>query len=134
MSFAQINDLNIYYEEHGAGDPIVLLHHGFGCTRMWKAIYPPLVQNGHRVIMYDRRGYGRSDGGDNFEAFYVSDRFRRESVEELDSLAGILGLDAFHLMGQCEGGAREIGDHLEHPMLQRNSHGCLQQAQVPQHL
>jgi len=104
MSFAEINGRNIYYEEHGEGDPIVLLHHGFGCTRMWKAIYPTLVQNGHRVILYDRRGYGRSDGGDDFEPFYVGDGFRRESVEELDSLAGFLGLEAFHLLGQCEGG------------------------------
>ncbi len=104
MSFAEINGLNIYYEEHGEGDPIVLLHHGFGCTRMWKAIYPSLVQGGHRIIMYDRRGYGGSEPGDDFEAFYVSDGFRKESMEELNALAGFIGLEAFHLLGQCEGG------------------------------
>lgn len=104
MPFAELNGRNIYYEEHGEGDTIVLLHHGFGCTRMWEGIYPRLVQGGHRVILYDRRGYGRSGPGDDFEAFYVSDRFRKESVDELDKLARFLELETFHLLGQCEGG------------------------------
>jgi hypothetical protein len=41
------------------------------------------VEKGYRVIMYDRRGYGQSERGTDFEEFYVSDRFCLESVEEL---------------------------------------------------
>jgi len=104
MPFLRINDINIYYEMHGDGDPIFLLHHGFGCTKMWKDIYPALVSEGYRVIMYDRRGYGQSQAGSNFREFYVSEQFRPASVEELRLLADSLGIDSFHALGQCEGG------------------------------
>jgi len=60
MPFETIQGMKIYYEVHGEGDTMVLLHHGFGCTKMWKDIYPSLVAAGYRVVMYDRRGYGRS--------------------------------------------------------------------------
>ena len=82
----------------------LLLHHGFGCPQMWKEIYPGLVSSGYRVIMYDRRGYGRSERGSDFKAFYVSVRFRPESVKELELLLDALALDKVYLVGQCEGG------------------------------
>ena len=104
MPFETINGIKIYYEIHGHGDTIVLLHHGFGCTKMWKDICPRLVKKGYRVIMYDRRGYGQSERGADFIEFYVSDRFRSESVHELNQLMDILQIDSFHLVGQCEGG------------------------------
>ncbi len=104
MSFIKLRGRKIYYEIHGNGDPIVLLHHGFGCTKMWKDIYPPLVESGYQVIMYDRRGYGRSEEGGNFKQFYVSDAFRSESVAELNQFMDFLNLASFHLIGQCEGG------------------------------
>ncbi|MFH1122610.1 MAG: alpha/beta hydrolase [Pseudomonadota bacterium] len=104
MAFADLNGKKIYYEVQGQGDTILLLHHGFGCTKIWKDIYPSLVKKGYRIIMYDRRGYGRSEGGDDFQAFYVSDRFRPESLRELAALREILGFDSFHAIGQCEGG------------------------------
>lgn len=107
MPFTETNGLKTYYEIHGKrkkGDTVVLLHHGFGCTKMWKDIYPALVENGYRVIMYDRRGYGRSERGTDFKKFYESDRFRPESVKELAILRESLDLDSFHIIGQCEGG------------------------------
>jgi pimeloyl-ACP methyl ester carboxylesterase len=105
MPEATLNKRSVYYEIHGQGAPVILLHHGFGCVKMWKDIVPPLVDAGYMVVMYDRRGFGRSDGGPDFMDFYMSDRYRPESVDELGGLATYLGLDAFHLIGQCEGGA-----------------------------
>jgi pimeloyl-ACP methyl ester carboxylesterase len=105
MTELKINGRSFYYELHGEeGETVVLLHHGFGSLTMWKNIWPELVKNGYRVLMYDRRGYGRSEGGDDFLDFHLSDRFRAESVDELGQLAVRLGLEAFHLVGQCEGG------------------------------
>jgi pimeloyl-ACP methyl ester carboxylesterase len=107
MPYTKINRLNIYYEVHGKGntrDTVILLHHGFGCTQMWKGIYPALVEKGYRVIMYDRRGYGKSERGTDFKKFYESDRFRPESTKELAELRESLNLDSFHIIGQCEGG------------------------------
>ena len=107
MPFESINGIEVYYEDHGKGAEkgnIILLHHGFGCVRMWKEIYPSLVGEGYRVIMYDRRGYGRSEKGPGFMDFYVSDRFRPMSVEEMAALMDFFGIDRFHVIGQCEGG------------------------------
>jgi len=115
MAFAALNGRKIYYEVHGEGDTILLLHHGFGCAKIWKGIYPSLVKKGYRVIMYDRRGYGRSEGGDDFQGFYVSERFRTESLRELAALRAFLGFESFHAIGQCEGGVVAIDYAVQYP-------------------
>lgn len=106
MPLTDINGFEVYYELHEGmnRETIILLHHGFGCTKMWKEIYPDLVEKGFRVLMYDRRGYGASEGGDDFRSFYISDQFRNAAFEELTRLADLLNLDSFHIVGQCEGG------------------------------
>jgi pimeloyl-ACP methyl ester carboxylesterase len=104
MSFLEINGRSIYYEDHGKGDTVLLLHHGFASSGMWKGIYPSFVKAGYRVVMYDRRGYGRSDPGSDFEQFYVSDQFCAESVEDLAVLREKLDLGPLKIVGQCEGG------------------------------
>jgi pimeloyl-ACP methyl ester carboxylesterase len=104
MPYATISDRKVYYEIHGQGETMILLHHGFGCTEIWKEIYPALVEAGYRVVLYDRRGYGKSEKGKDYWAFYGSDRYRPESVEELGTLKSELGIGPCHLIGQCEGG------------------------------
>lgn len=107
MPVERINGIHIYYEWYGGnGDKraIVLLHHGFGCTKIWKEIYPLLIKRDCTILMYDRRGYGRSEEGPGFMDFYVSDRFREESVEEMRTLVAAMGMERFHIIGQCEGG------------------------------
>jgi pimeloyl-ACP methyl ester carboxylesterase len=107
--------LKRYYEIHGEGETIVLLHHGFGCTKMWQDIYPALVAQGYRVLMYDRRGFGRSDKGEAFFKFYVSETFREAGVNELEHLRDALSLDSFHAVGQCEGGVVAVDYAAAHP-------------------
>jgi len=105
MAFAQINGLNTYYEIHGDGDLIILLHNGFSCTKMWAEIGPLLEAAGFQVLKFDRRGYGQSEGGADFEAHYNSDGFRDEAVATLSALLDHLGIEeSFHILGQCEGG------------------------------
>ena len=54
-------DINLWYEDHGAGRPVVLVH-GFPLNgRSWERQTTALLRAGHRVITYDRRGYGLSD-------------------------------------------------------------------------
>jgi len=115
MPFEEIKNLRIYYEAHGEGEVILLVHHGFGCSKIWKNIYPRFVAEGYRVIMYDRRGYGRSEPGDGFMDFYASDRYRQESVEELRLLKERLGIGQFHLAGQCEGGVIGVDYAVKYP-------------------
>jgi len=115
MPYLTINGLKIYFEMHGEGETLLLLHHGFGCTKMWKDVCPRLVQAGYRVILYDRRGYGRSERGGGFQEFYVSERFRPDSVKELKELKGQLGIGPCHLVGQCEGGVVAVDYSAAYP-------------------
>jgi non-heme chloroperoxidase len=53
-------DIGIHYEDHGAGQPVVLIH-GYPLSgRAWDRQVPVLLEAGHRVITYDRRGFGES--------------------------------------------------------------------------
>jgi len=53
-------DIEIYYEDHGAGPPVLLIH-GYPLSgRAWDKQVPALLEAGHRVITYDRRGFGQS--------------------------------------------------------------------------
>ena len=53
-------DIEIYYEDHGTGQPVVLIH-GYPLSgRAWDRQVPVLLDAGHRVITYDRRGFGKS--------------------------------------------------------------------------
>ena len=52
--------IELYYEDHGAGRPVVLVHGWPASERMWEKQMAALVGAGFRVIAYDRRGFGRS--------------------------------------------------------------------------
>src|ERR1700716_3873922 len=52
--------IDLYYEDHGAGTPVVLIHGWPLSGASWEKQTTALLQTGHRVITYDRRGFGRS--------------------------------------------------------------------------
>ena len=120
MPVANIDGINLYYEIQGHGEPLLLLHHGFGCTRMWDKIVPQLVEQGYKTISYDRKGYGQSEHGERFWDFYVSDEFRSKSVAELEALRHWLGIDSFHIVGQCEGGVVAVDYAAKYPHRVKN--------------
>jgi pimeloyl-ACP methyl ester carboxylesterase len=52
--------IDLYYEDHGSGPPVILIH-GYPLSgRAWDKQVPVLLEAGHRVITYDRRGFGKS--------------------------------------------------------------------------
>ena len=53
-------DIKIYYEDHGSGQPVVLIHGYPLNSDSWERQEPDLLAAGYRVIRYDRRGFGRS--------------------------------------------------------------------------
>jgi non-heme chloroperoxidase len=52
--------IELYYEDHGSGSPVVLLSGWPLDSRSWEPQVHPLLEAGHRVITYDRRGFGQS--------------------------------------------------------------------------
>ena len=109
MPKVKINGADIYYEVHGQGEPLLLLHHGIGCTKMWEKLLPGLADR-YKVIVYDRRGFGGSDTGENFRDYYRSEQYSQNSARELSILLDHLHItDKVYIIGQCEGGV--VGFH-----------------------
>jgi len=53
-------NIDLYYEDHGSGQPVILIH-GYPLSgASWEKQVPVLLNAGHRVITYDRRGFGKS--------------------------------------------------------------------------
>lgn len=62
MTYAKTRDgTHLYVKDWGAGDPVVLIHGWPLSADSWDPVSNALVEAGHRVIAYDRRGFGRSD-------------------------------------------------------------------------
>jgi pimeloyl-ACP methyl ester carboxylesterase len=65
-------DIDLYYEDHGSGDPVVLIH-GYPLSgTSWEKQTAALLAAGHRVVTYDRRGFGKSSrpaAGYNYDTF-----------------------------------------------------------------
>src|ERR1700687_2968487 len=57
--YAEVNGIKLYYETHGAGRPLILLHGGLGSGEMFGPILPALAE-GHQVITVDLQGHGRT--------------------------------------------------------------------------
>jgi pimeloyl-ACP methyl ester carboxylesterase len=57
--YADVNGINLYYEVHGTGHPLILLHGGLGATSMFGPNLPALAK-GRQVIAVDLQGHGRT--------------------------------------------------------------------------
>lgn len=77
MSYIKVGEENstsidIYYEDHGRGQPVVLIHGFPSSAASWEKQETALLNDGHRVITYDRRGFGKSSHPSidyNFDVF-----------------------------------------------------------------
>src|SRR3984893_8957315 len=100
-------NIDLYYEDHGSGQPVLLIH-GYPLSgASWEKQVPVLLGAGHRVIAYDRRGFGKSSqptSGYSYDTF----------AEDLHKLVTELKLHDFTLVGFSMGGgevARYIGKY-----------------------
>ncbi len=98
-------NIDLYYEDHGSGKPIVLIH-GYPLNgASWEKQTAALLAAGYRVITYDRRGFGKSSQpatGYNYDTF----------AEDLQKVVKKLELKDFALAGFSMGGgevARYLG-------------------------
>jgi non-heme chloroperoxidase len=101
------SDIELYYEDHGSGRPVVLIH-GYPLSgASWERQVPVLLEAGYRVITYDRRGFGKSSQpstGYNYDSF----------AADLHKLVTQLKLHDLTLVGFSMGGgeiARYVGKY-----------------------
>jgi non-heme chloroperoxidase len=97
-------DIDLYYEDHGAGQPVVLIH-GYPLDgHSWERQLPALLDAGHRVITYDRRGFGQSSqptSGYDYDTF----------AADLNTVLTVLDLSEAVLVGFSMG-TGEVGRYL----------------------
>jgi non-heme chloroperoxidase len=100
-------NIDLYYEDHGSGKPVVLIHGWPLSGRSWEKQVPVLLDAGYRVITYDRRGFGESSKptfGYDYDTF----------AEDLHSIMTELDLHDATLVGFSMGGgevARYLGTY-----------------------
>ena len=100
-------NIDLYYEDHGSGNPVILVHGWPLSGAAWEKQVPVLLEAGHRVITYDRRGFGESSKpttGYDYDTF----------AADLNKLVTTLNLQDAALVGFSMGGgevARYLGTY-----------------------
>jgi pimeloyl-ACP methyl ester carboxylesterase len=107
--YTEVNGIKLYYETHGEGKPLILLHGGLGAIEMFGPNLPALA-SGRQVIAVDLQGHGRT-----------ADIDRPLSVELMaDDIAGLikhLKLERPDIMGYSLGGGVALLTAIRHPEL-----------------
>ena len=110
-AYAEVNGVNLYYETHGTGRPLILLHGGLASGEMFGPILPELTVD-HQVIAVDLQGHGRT-----------ADIDRPISMDAMsDDIAALirhLGLDRPDIVGYSMGGGVALFAASKYPDLVR---------------
>ncbi|MEV6637528.1 alpha/beta hydrolase [Actinoplanes sp. NPDC051470] len=105
--YADVNGINLYYETHGGGSPLILLHGGLGSGEMFAAVLPALTAR-HRVILVDLQGHGRTADIDRpLDLTLMAD--------DVAALIDHLGLDQPAVVGFSLGGGVAYHVAIRHP-------------------
>jgi 3-oxoadipate enol-lactonase len=96
MPIVKVGDINIYYEIHGKGEPLVLIYGYVGHSRLWFRQIPVLSKQ-YRVVAFDNRGVGRSDKPDIPYTMAMM-------AGDIAGLLDIIGIDSAHIFGISMGG------------------------------
>ena len=105
--YAQVNGINLYFETHGSGRPLILLHGGLGSGEMFGPILPALTER-HQVIAPDLQGHGRTADIDR----PIDIRFM---ADDIAALIDHLGLDRPEVVGYSLGGGVALQTAVRYP-------------------
>ena len=96
----EVNGISLYVEEHGEGDPVLLLHGWPDSARLWRHQVPFLAAHGYRVITPDLRGFGRSERPAEAAAYRL-----RNVVADVSALLDRLDIETAYVVGHDWGAA-----------------------------
>jgi len=105
--YAQVNGLDLYYETHGAGRPLILLHGGLMSGETFGPVRPALARQ-HQVIVVDLQGHGRT--ADIDRPIDV-----RLMADDIAALIDHLGLDRPDVVGYSLGGGVAFQTAVKYP-------------------
>jgi len=106
-AYAEVNGINLYYETHGSGRPMILLHGGLMSGEMFEPILPTLAER-HQVITVDLQGHGRTADVDRPMDI-------RLMADDIAALIDHLGLDQPDIVGYSLGGGVALLTAVKYP-------------------
>src|SRR6187401_2986610 len=105
--YADVNGINLYYEVHGSGRPMILLHGGLFSSEMFGPTIPALAAK-HQVIAVDLQGHGRTADIDRPLDLRVM-------ADDIAALIDHLGLDRPDVVGYSLGGGVALHTAVKYP-------------------
>jgi pimeloyl-ACP methyl ester carboxylesterase len=113
--FVQVNGLSVHYKKYGAGEPVIILLHGFGAsTFSWRDVIQPLSQHG-TVIAYDRPAFGLTERPMPGSWQDVNPYSAEGNLKLLLGLMDALGVQKAILVGNSAGGRLAVEAALTQP-------------------
>ena len=106
-AYADVNGLHLYYETHGSGRPLILLHGGLGSGEMFGPVIGELAA-GHQVIVPDLQGHGRTADIDRPIDIKLM-------ADDVAALIDHLGLEKPDVVGYSLGGGVALFTAIKHP-------------------
>jgi pimeloyl-ACP methyl ester carboxylesterase len=110
--YAPVNGLQMYYEIHGAGEPLVLLHGSFGAIDLWGPILSTLAET-HQVIAVELQGHGHTADIIDRPLGY------EQMADDVAALMEHLGIEHADVVGYSMGGTTGLQLAIRHPELVR---------------
>src|SRR3989454_10373088 len=109
--YADVNGIKLYYETHGTGRPLILLHGGLGAIEMFGPNLPALAK-GRQVIAVDLQGHGRTADIDRPLSVALM-------ADDIAALIKHLGLASADVLGYSLGGGVALQTAIRHPEVVR---------------
>jgi pimeloyl-ACP methyl ester carboxylesterase len=107
MPLVKVGDINMYYEAHGRGEPLVMIC-GASATTESYAVQLPLFSEKYKVVLFDNRGAGRTDKPDISYSMAMM-------ADDMAGLLEAIGIESAHIYGQSMGGMIAQEFVLRHP-------------------
>ena len=105
--YASVNGLQLYYEVHGAGEPLILLHGGVGGSAMFDSLLP-MFAKGRQVITVDLQAHGHTADVDRLLSF-------EHMANDIAALMKQIGIARADLLGYSLGGGVALRTVIQHP-------------------